>query len=228
MTESVDREHTITVPTVIPIFPLSDVVLLPGEVLPLHIFEPRYRAMVRDALAGHQMIGMVEVDAAGKAASVGQPPVERVGCLGIIGRHQRLDDGRYLLWLFGLERFSIESELEVETPYRQAVVAYTNFAEGPAELARLQPLVEDLRRLIPALVEGDDATRRKIADEIADVDAPQLLPLACRIVEMPAARKRQVLEAPSLAESFLLVYRDVNDALALGAEPLPGERGSLN
>ena len=214
MASDAEHEQTIVLPTVIPIFPLSGVVLLPGEVLPLHIFEPRYRAMVRDALDGHQMIGMVEVDDDAKPASIGQPPVEPVGCVGVIGRHQALEDGRSLLWLVGIERFSLACELAIDTPYRQARVTYTGFAAGLGAYARLGPLVDDLRRLLPGLVDVDDEGRARISADIASLDPPQLLPLACRMVEMAPARKRQVLEAATLAESFLMVCQDVNDALA--------------
>jgi Lon protease-like protein len=228
MASDAEREQTIVVPTVIPIFPLSRIVLLPGEVLPLHIFEPRYRAMVRDALGGHQVIGMVEVDAAAKAASIGVPPVEPIGCVGLIGRHHALEDGRFLLWLVGIERFAIDTELEVDTPYRQAVVTYTSFATGPGAYARLGPLIEDLRSLLPGLVDVDGEGRARIATELATLEPPQLLPLACRMVEMAPARKRQVLEAPSLAESFLIVYQDVNDALVGSVDLRLDEATALN
>ena len=144
----------IQIPDVIPIFPLAGTVLMPGEVLPLHIFEPRYRAMVRDALNGHRIIGMVEYeDSRGDAPSKSAPAIRNLGCAGFIAEHKELPDGRFLLWLLGLERFSITEELAVDTLYRQARVSFSPLRQDAGTLAGLQPIRHELRQILPRLVE---------------------------------------------------------------------------
>jgi len=201
--------ETVHVPDVIPIFPLPKVVLLPGEVLPLHIFEPRYVEMVRDAIASHHVIGMVEVIPGFEDDLPGSPPVREVGCVGFIASHQELPDGRYMLWLVGLERFRIEEELDIGTQYRQARVRYDPTPESPKRLAEIRPLRRELRSLLPGLVDLDGAARRQFANHMDDTSDPQLIALACQILEITSDRKQAVLEAGSLSDRFLMIYEDL-------------------
>jgi uncharacterized protein len=99
------------------IFPLTGAILFPGMQLPLHIFEPRYRALVGDSLARDRMIGMVQPKGAG-----GNAPLFEVGCLGRIGDVEAMEDGRYNIILEGLQRFVILRELDVTTEFRQVEV----------------------------------------------------------------------------------------------------------
>ncbi len=198
--------QTVLVPDVLPIFPLARTVLLPGEVLPLHIFEPRYRDMVRDAIATHRVIGMVRILSDQEAPEDEMPEVEPVGCAGLIAHNQRLDDGRYLIWLVGIERFRIEEELSSPYAYRQVRVAYMPLEETSDDVAGVQPMRRDLKTTLPGLVEADEATRREVARQIADVGDTQLLALACHVLDMPSEEKQQVLEATSLMERYLKVY----------------------
>lgn len=96
------------------VFPIAGAVLFPHMQLPLHIFEPRYRALVRDALSRDQRIGMVQPRDAGDP-----PSLFDVGCVGKIGHVEALDDGRYNIILEGLSRFRIRRELSVDTVFRQ-------------------------------------------------------------------------------------------------------------
>jgi uncharacterized protein len=96
------------------IFPLPGALLFPGLQLPLHIFEPRYRAMVSDALARDQRIAMIQPQAPGEGA-----PLYRIGCVGKIVDVEAHDDGRYNLVLQGIARYRVLRELEVGTPFRQ-------------------------------------------------------------------------------------------------------------
>ena len=98
----------------LPIFPLTGAVLFPGMQLPLHIFEPRYRAMVGDALIRDRLIAMIQPQRAVEGA-----PLYQVGCIGRIGEIQAMDDGRYSLILEGTARFRMIRELDVTTAYRQ-------------------------------------------------------------------------------------------------------------
>jgi Lon protease-like protein len=200
----------VSIPEQIPIFPLPEVVLLPGEVLPLHIFEPRYRAMVRDALNGHRVIGMVEYDESPPAPSMNTaPPVRDLGCAGFIAEHKELPDGRFLLWLLGLERFTIDEELEVDTLYRQVRVTYSPISASTGSLAGLQPVREELQRVLPRLVELDEADRASLASQMGEISDTQLIALACQILELPADRKRELLTAHDQIDRFMLIYEEL-------------------
>jgi uncharacterized protein len=107
--------------SLLPIFPLPSVVLFPGALLPLHIFEPRYRAMTADALEGDRRIGMVLLQPGWERGYDGRPPIFPIGCRGVIVRDSRLEDGRYNIVLSGLDRFRILSE-EHGRPYRRAAI----------------------------------------------------------------------------------------------------------
>ena len=105
----------------LPLFPLPSVVLFPNVFLPLHIFEPRYRAMTADALASDRLIGMVLLRPGWERDYEGRPPIYRVGCSGVITHVEQTQDGRYNLVLRGLDRFKIVEEND-ELPYRRAIV----------------------------------------------------------------------------------------------------------
>ena len=199
----------VNIPDQIPIFPLAEVVLLPGEVLPLHIFEPRYRAMVSDALSGHRVIGMVEYDSDLGAVEATTPPIREIGCVGFIAEHKELPDGRFLIWLLGLERFTIDEELAVETSYRQVRVHYTPIHQGAEALAGLQPVRIELRRVLQQLVNIDQGDRGSLEEQMNEISDSQLIALACQILELPSRRKRELLEADDQVERFMLVYEDL-------------------
>ena len=125
-------------PRSIPIFPLQDIMLFPGASRPLHIFEPRYREMVADALEGDRVIGMVMLHGGYEDEYDGNPPIYDVGCAGVITNVQRLEDGRYNIVLSGLVKFRITSE-DQSRSYR---------------VAEIEPLAEPL----------DDADRDALRD----------------------------------------------------------------
>jgi Lon protease-like protein len=105
----------------LPLFPLPTVVLFPGVFLPLHIFEPRYRQMVADALGADRLIGMVLLREGWQHDYEGQPPVFALGCTGVITHWEMLPDGRYNIILRGIERFRILEE-DHELAYRRASI----------------------------------------------------------------------------------------------------------
>lgn len=116
-------------PPVIPVFPLAGALLLPRGQMPLNIFEPRYLAMVDDALVDrHRLIGMIQPDTA-HPGSEDKPNLYKIGCVGRITQLAESGDGRYLLELTGVARFRIEEELTVLTAYRQCRVSYQPFAD---------------------------------------------------------------------------------------------------
>ena len=108
----------------VPIFPLAGALLFPRSQLPLHIFEPRYRTMVRDALASDRLIAMIQ-----PKDDEEPPALFDVGCLGRISACDELDDGRFNIVLEGLSRFRIAREATVSTPYRQVDADRAGFDE---------------------------------------------------------------------------------------------------
>lgn len=114
-----DPDETTT--SVVPMFPLADVVLFPGTVLPLHVFEPRYRQMVEDELdrAGRLVVANVKPDERDDMA--GSPDVHSIAGLGEIVRHRRLDGGRFMIWLVGISRVHLE-EVESDRDYRKVKI----------------------------------------------------------------------------------------------------------
>src|SRR3982751_5011891 len=99
-------------PAQIPIFPLPNVVLFPEVSLPLHIFEPRYRELVGDALAGDRLVGMVLLRPGWGQDHEGRPAVYDVGCVGVISHYERMPDGRYNLVLQGVDRVRLTGETQ--------------------------------------------------------------------------------------------------------------------
>lgn len=117
-------------PPRIPLFPLRGAILLPRANLPLNIFEPRYLAMLDDVLAGSRVIGIVQPAREGDDESPegGDVGLRSVGCAGRVTAYQELDDGRRLITLSGIARYSIIDEAVTSTPYRIATVSYDRFA----------------------------------------------------------------------------------------------------
>ncbi len=114
-------------PAVIPVFPLGGALLLPRGQMPLNIFEPRYIAMIDDAIRTQRVIGIIqpEPDTGRQAAT---PALLQVGCLGRITQFAETGDDRYILTLTGISRFRIAEELSATTPYRQCRVIYDEFS----------------------------------------------------------------------------------------------------
>ncbi|MGE0153866.1 MAG: LON peptidase substrate-binding domain-containing protein [Reyranellaceae bacterium] len=143
-----------SLPATLPIFPLSGVLLLPGGRLPLNIFEPRYLAMVSDALGRQRLIGMVQPTVPGGfagdglAGGEGPPPVQKIGCVGRIVSFGETGDGRVLLTLLGICRFAIAGEEPLAAGgYRLVRADYARFR---ADMARA-PVELDRPRLLAAL-----------------------------------------------------------------------------
>jgi len=114
-------------PQVIPLFPLNGAILMPRAVIALNVFEPRYLNLVDDALSGERLIGMIQPAAGEEAES--KPDLAHVGAAGRITGFSETDDGRYLITLTGVCRFTLGREVEAGTPYRQALVSYDDFAD---------------------------------------------------------------------------------------------------
>jgi Lon protease-like protein len=121
------------------LFPLPNAVLFPGMPLPLHIFEPRYRQMVRDAAEGEKTIGMLLLRPGWESDYAGRPPVFEVGCAGVLEQCEALGDGRFNILLRGVSRFRILAEHDGQ-PYRLASVEPLADATGDArQLEAMRP-----------------------------------------------------------------------------------------
>src|SRR5918912_1404395 len=114
-------------PDVIPVFPLPGALLLPRGQMPLNIFEPRYVAMVDEALRTSRIIGMIQPDAEGGGTPL-VPKLYPVGCAGRITQLAETGDGRYLITLTGIARFRVEEEVPTTLPYRLCRVSFSPFA----------------------------------------------------------------------------------------------------
>jgi len=148
-------------PSSLPIFPLPTVVLFPNVFLPLHIFEPRYRQMTADALAGDRLIGMVLLRPGNDADYDGRPPVYRIGCTGLITHAEKLDDGRFNLVLRGIEKFTIlgEEDPAIGQLYRRAIIAPIDETISQADRDPLREARRTLEGLLEPLFEGTMESR---------------------------------------------------------------------
>jgi Lon protease-like protein len=181
----------------ISIFPLCGAVLYPGLQLPLRIFEPRYRAMISDALARDRRIGMIQPQQPVEGA-----PLYAVGCLGKIGEIEALPDGRYNLILEGETRFRILREREVTTPFRQVDGELFDDPElealAPIERASFE---REARRF--AAIQG----YRVDWESVARLDDQNLINGVAQVAPFDPASKQALLEAPTLAERCELMVQ---------------------
>jgi hypothetical protein len=180
-----------------PLFPLSAPALFPHSAAPLHVFEPRYRALVADALATDRRIGMATVRPEALAAMAGDPPLHAIGCAGLIAEHQRLEDGRALLLLQATARFRIVSEpaRPAERLYRVAQVELLEDPLGDERAAHAQRAhaLRELRELGRA---------GRLELDLARLEALNLARFSgevSRALPLPPREKQALLEAPSLA-----------------------------
>ncbi len=187
-------------PSILPVFPLTGSLLLPGNYMPLNIFEPRYRNMVEDVLERGGHIGMIQPLLPGPDhLGVGDddPRLYSVGCAGVLEQAERQDDGRFLILLRGVMRFGVAEEVDRRRGYRQVRASYEPFAEdvgtdpGPVETAPLLAAVERF------------GGRRQLAfdmDLLASLDAPRLVNALAAALPFAPAELQALLEAPTLAD----------------------------
>lgn len=202
----------------VPLFPLPDVVLFPGKVLPLHVFEPRYREMTRDALEGERLIALALLKPGWELDDYGNPPVHEVVGIGRVVDHKALADGRFLLLLRGVARARL-LDIVRDRPYRVArvLILENRVPEGAEEMFR--PALEELyvRRVLPA---GG-----------ADAPPPESLALGALCDRVAAALVREPLARQSLLaeEDVGLRCRRLLEAIPPGAGLRSGPgRPSLN
>lgn len=145
------------------VFPLPSAVLFPSTALPLHIFEPRYRAMVNDAIEGDKVIALADLRPGWEHDYAGRPPLQPIGCAGVLGWHEQLADGRFEIVLQGVMRFRVLEELPPTHLYREVRAELLPDPEyhGPLEELVRQAVLE-------------------IAGHIPDAESESLVQLAAR------------------------------------------------
>lgn len=179
------------------VFPLAGALLFPRMHLPLHIFEPRYRAMVSDALARDRRIGMVQPRARGE-----RPALFDVGCVGRIAEVEALPDGRFDIVLEGLARFTILRELDVTTPFRQVEAELEPASAGETlALAERASLEIESRRFADSLGYAVDW------EAVSRLDDESLVNGIAQIAPFDAASKQALLEAERLSARAELIVQ---------------------
>lgn len=203
---------------VLPIFPLQAPVLFPGCVAPLRIFEPRYRALVADALAGERQIGMATVRPEALAEMAGDPPLYEVGCAGFIAQHQRLADGRYLILLQATARFRVQRELPREAPRLYRVAEVLPLAEALGEGARVEAQRRAVSDELGALRGANPEHHAELdLERLRGLDAASFANGVAQALGLPPQEKQALLEADTIAERLerlaqtLSFYRSLSD-----------------
>jgi Lon protease-like protein len=197
MPMNADYRRPIDLPAVIPVFPLHGALLLPRGQMPLNIFEPRYIALVDDALRdGHRLIGMIQPEPTQKAPDE-RPALYKVGCVGRITQLAESGDGRYLLELTGISRFEVKEEIKALTQYRQCRVTYAPFADD--FIARKGEDQVNRDALLAALRDFLKANDLKADwDGIEQAPNEALVNALAMMSPYGPAEKQALLEAPDL------------------------------
>lgn len=186
------------------VFPLARALLLPGSRLPLNIFEPRYLAMIDDALTHDRVIGMIQPHSEQPQGRVpvgigglDRPALYTIGCLGRLVSFSETGDGRYHIILNGVCRFQVREELPVTTLYRQVVADFSPFAHdlahGDQEPLDREALLADLKRYLE--LHGLSADWKAVENTPAK-DLVNMLTMNC---PFELSEKQALLEAPDLA-----------------------------
>lgn len=176
----------------IPIFPLAGAILFPRSQLPLHIFEPRYREMVRDAVEGAGRIGMIQplrLDDDNRA------PLYEVGCLGEVVGIEELEDGRFNIVLLGANRFRLIGEVASESAYRCVSVDIEAFDDSdpePLSIVQRAEVEREARRL------GDAMGLAVDWDAVARLDDEMLVNAIAQVAPFDTGAKQALLEQPAL------------------------------
>ena len=206
-------------PAVIPVFPLPGALLLPRGQMPLNIFEPRYLAMIDDALRAERIIGMIQPDGEGGGSPMA-PKLYRVGCAGRITQFAETGDGRYLLSLTGVSRFRVESELATTSAYRRCQVSYDAFLKDFEPRAGEDAVDrEGVLKALRDFVESNDLKVDWAGIEEAPNEA--LVNALCMMSPFGVREKQAMLEAADLKTraEVLIAVTEMELVRSTGSEP---------
>ncbi len=187
------------IPETLAIFPLQGALLLPRGRLPLNIFEPRYKAMVEDAMAGDRLIGMIQPLVKETLDSEEKPEIYGTGCIGKITSFSETDDGRYLITLTGICRFEITRELPAQRGYRRVtpkVAPYLRDFEAP-----VSEVTVDRDRLVEAMT--DYFSQHDLApdwESVNDTPTADLVAAMAMLCPFTSSEKQALLETDDLAD----------------------------
>jgi hypothetical protein len=186
-----DAKPATALPSEIPLFPLPEVVLFPDTTRPLLIYEPRYRAMVADALETNKIIGMVRLRPGYEKDYEGRPPIEAVGCAGVIEDYQKLPDGRYAILLRGLTTFRIVSE-DQRKPYRLARIEAIPELLKDDERGPLSTLRERISKLLNTVLPLD------VEPPDPGLDDDEFVNVVSQALKMSEEARQDLLERNSM------------------------------
>ncbi len=209
-------ENAAELPATLPVFPLAGALLLPRRPIQLTVFEPRYLAMLDDALDGERLIGVVQ-PSAGEAAVEPAPALYGVGCVGRIVQFAEIGDGRCFLTLMGVSRFRIAEELTTLTPYRLVRADYSNFPADLFEGAGQEDV--DRQGLLAALRNFAKANDLKIDWGDVEKASNEALVNALSMMSPYGAKEKQaLLEAADLKSRAEILVAISQIELARGAD----------
>jgi Lon protease-like protein len=185
-----------TLPEVIPVFPLPNVVFFPRIPLPLHIFEPRYRAMVQDAARGSRLIGMALLRDEWQEAYYERPPIFGTGTVGEMVHVEDLPDGRFNVVLRGLREYTIARVLDDRAPYREAIVTWRTPLRDALPRGTRETITTLVHRYLTCL--GRDVGSEGLLR--GDVDDETFVNFFAQHLDIAPLEKQALLEASSLGE----------------------------
>ncbi len=177
----------------IPVFPLPDTVLFPGVFLPLHIFEMRYREMIRDSLAGDRLVGVSLLKPGWDRDLSGRPAIYGVGCVGLISHVEALSDGRYNLVLRGVEKYRVIGEEPPLRAYRRASVEYVSEQMTAAEREAVSRQKHRLERLLSSAAESPE---RPFPSNLSDEEVINAL---AQYLDLEPIERQALLEQEGVA-----------------------------
>jgi Lon protease-like protein len=186
------RSTVADLPSIIPLFPLPNLVLFPGVSVPLHIFEPRYREMVAEVASDHRTIGMILLKGDWEREYYAQPDVFSVGCAGRIGGLLKLPDGRYNMVLEGFSEFRVIREVRGRS-YRQAEVQW--IPTPPSALRLDQEMMDGLREMLVSYVGEVAAQAWQSLVVERGLSGAQLVNFICFQLDITPLEKQTLLEA---------------------------------
>lgn len=204
-------------PDAIPVFPLPGALLLPRSRLPLHIFEPRYLAMIDDTLKTQdRLIGMIQPR---EAKAEGDPTLHAIGCAGRLTGFSETEDGRYMITLSGVSRFRVKKEIGGFTPYRKCDVSWTGFDRDLGAAEKDESF--DRKSFFPLLQQFFEAEElRTDWESLEDAEDELLINSLSMLCPFEPEDKQALLEAPSLVTRRETLVTLIEFAMRGGAEDM--------
>jgi len=191
------------------VFPLPEAVLFPGTAIPLHVFEPRYRALVRDCLATDQVMALVQLQPGWSDDSLARPPMQEMACAGTIVAHEALEDGKFNIVLQGLVRVRLLAELPPDNAYREvrAEMVEDEPYRGSGEESLRQAILEVCQRLPPEAAEG-------LVQIAAQNDGGALADVLGAALVLEPGRRQKILAERSVDARLQMVLGEIGALMA--------------